>query len=59
MNQTVTSDRIMFPFKFAGIFPKAIEEELIMKLHFYLQQKYLASIKELDFGMNHCRTLGL
>ena len=25
MNQTINSDRIMFPFKFAGIFEEAIE----------------------------------
>jgi hypothetical protein len=30
-----------------------------MKIHFHLQQKYLSNLKELDFGMNHCKKLGL
>ena len=30
-----------------------------MKLHFFLEQKYLSNIKELDLGLNHCRSLGL
>ena len=59
MNHTINSDRVMFPFKFAGVFAKSIEEELIMKLHFSLQQKYLAAVKECDLGLMHCRALGL
>ena len=45
MNNTIHSDNIKFPFKFAGIFTKIIEEELTMKLQFYLQQKYLSQLK--------------
>jgi len=59
MNSTINSDNIKFPFKFAGIFTKTIEEELTMKLQFHLQQKYLSQLKELDFGLIYCKKLGL
>lgn len=59
VNQTGNSDDIKYAFKLAFIFPKHIEEELIMKLQFHLQQRYLAIIRELDFGSLNCKQLGL
>jgi len=52
MNRTINSNEIRYAFKFAFLFDsKMIEEELIMKIHFNLLQKYFMSMKELDFGL--------
>jgi hypothetical protein len=59
MNKTTHEDSIKYPFKYAGIFDTRIEEEVTMKLHFHLMQKYLASLKDLDLNMVHCKALGL
>ena len=59
INSSINSEDIKFAFKFHFQFNKNIEDELIMRLHFALQQKYTALVKELDFENHFARTLGL
>ena len=45
MNFTINSEDLKFVFKFAFAFTKVIEDEIIMRLHFNLQQKYLSILR--------------
>ncbi len=45
LNQTVNSDDLKYAFKFGGFFSSSIEGELLMKLQFNLQQRYLSILK--------------
>ncbi len=59
MNFTINSEDLKFVFKFAFAFTKVIEDEILMRLHFTLQQKYLSILREHDFENKFAIQLGL